>query len=92
MQNSDLGYCAPNSIEEGIMKWWPVSVCPSVCRVPRPNSRAYKVINPKLAQDGSPSHVKGQGHQAINAVTDNAPYACRREFSWRKGESGSIFH
>jgi len=42
------------SIERGIMKWWPVFVRPSVCRVPLPNSRMERPMQEAQNwQDGS---------------------------------------
>jgi len=33
----------PDLGSEGIIKWRPMSVCPSVCRVPRPNSKTERL-------------------------------------------------
>ena len=99
------------SIGRGIIKWWLVSVRPSVrpsvclpvCRVPRPNSRIKRPRKPKIGvmeahHTGNPwtylevkrSNIKVT--RPINAVTDNASYAGRREFPWCKDESESILH
>ena len=37
------------SLGKVAIKWWAVSVCPSVCRVPRPNSRTERPWKPKIS-------------------------------------------
>jgi len=73
---------APNSVARGIINWCAVSVCPSVCRVPRSNSRTER-------QDGTYLEVKGlkiKVTDPINPVTRWYPIArvthmnlCRRQ-------------
>jgi len=78
-------------------------VCPSVCRVPRPNSRTERPRKPKIGMmeahypsnqriylEVERSKIKVTG--PINTVTDNAPFARQWESPWRKGESESICH
>jgi len=82
----------PTFLGRGIMKWWPVSVCPSirlsVCPVPRSNSRTERPTKPKISKMEA-YHMsnpwtylevirsKVEVTRPINAVTDNAPHAGR---------------
>jgi len=73
-----------------------LSVCPSVCRVHRPNSTTERPMKPKNGWMEAYLEVKRSSFKVIrptNAVTDNATYGDRREFPWRRvGESESLFH
>ena len=67
-------------------------VCPSACRVPRPNSKMERHRKPKI--DRKEAHHTGNPRtylevkrskikvtRPINAVTDNAPHVGALEFS-----------
>jgi len=93
---------SPTSIMRGHYEWWRcLSVRLSVCHMPGPNSTTERPRKPKI--DRMEAHHTGNGYLEfkrskikvtgpINAITDNVPYAGRREFPWCKGESESIFH
>jgi len=65
-------YSVPYIRTRGVMKWRPVSACPSVCRVPRPNSRTERPRKSKIGRmeahhtgnSWTYLEVKDQGHQA----------------------------
>ena len=82
---------------EGIMKWWPVSVCLSVClsvaclnltreqKGPEPKIgevEAHHTINRWTYLEVKRSKVKVT--RPINAVTDNAPYAGQKRYNFLK--------
>jgi len=53
-------YYDPTSIGRGIMKLRPVSVCPSVSRMPLPNSRMERPRNPKTGRMEPANLFRGQ--------------------------------
>ena len=76
-----------DQVGRGIIKWWVVSlcptVCPSVCRVSRPNSRTGRSRKPKIDRMeahhtcNSENLFRGQNVKVtrpINAVTESVPY------------------
>ena len=61
-----------------------VDVCPSLCRVPRPNSRTERPIVHHVGNSWTYLEVKRtrvKVTRTINAVTDNATYAGRVLYS-----------
>jgi len=69
------------------MHWWSLSVCLSVCPIPdssreRKGIESWKLAGRKPMNGWSVTpltvtgqKVKGQGHQAVNAQTENLPYS-----------------
>jgi len=80
-----------------------LSICLSVCRLPRHNSTTERPRKPKIGTmevhhtNNSWTYLEVKRStikvtRSINADTDNATYRVRWEFLWLKGEIESVFH
>jgi len=87
---------SPTSVGRGHYKMMAcicLSVCPSVCRMPRPNSRTERPRKPKIGrmEDRYTSNLwtylevkRSKVTRPINAVTDNAPNAGQGHYNFLK--------